>query len=462
MRGRGIEVQAGATVVARNLVLEENAEFGVFMGDDGASVELDGVTVRDTQPNGDGLEGRGIAVQGGSLVARELLLERNHGFGLTASGAGTTVLIEDATIRDTVPREGGITGRGVQVWSGASLVARRLVLDDNHDVGLLAREPGTTVELEDTTIRGTLPWSDGTFGRGLELHAGAHLVARRLVLEGNHDAGLAATNPGTTVELTDVEVRGTRTATDSAGGAGIVVQEGASLVGTTLLVEDNEGPGLYSVRGGSLDASDVTLRGNAFAGAVVLGAWLGVRGGTVSGSVPHPSEGGGVGVFGWDPWGPPDIELEGVEFTDLRGPALYARGPGRYRMLGNTVSGTGTPPYVPGGVLAVEGVEPWHWSVQLADVTGLLLEGNTFAGLAGDAVLLDSSSGTLDAHPDTGAANTFTDVAGLPLVWQRCSETATPDVLDGSTSAPGCLAVPQSLGPLLEYRLWLGETDPVE
>lgn len=461
--GRGLEIQLGARLVARNLLLEENTQYGLYTGEPGTIVELDGAVIRDTVPGIDLLEARGIGVQrGGALVARDVLLEGNYAFGITISGEGTTADLEDVTIIDTLPRVDGLAGRGIDVAPGASLVGRRLQLERNSDVGLFAEGPNTTLDLEDVEIRDTGTWPDGTFGRGVELHDGARLVARRVLLEGNRDAGLMLKDLGTSADLVDVRVVGTRSVTDSAGGVGVAVQDGALLVGADLVIEDNVGPGLYLVNGGTLDAEDVTLAGNAFAGAVVLNGRLALRASTVSGSVGHGSEGGGLGIFGWDLLGPPDVELRDVDFTDLVGPALYPRGPGRYRMLGCTVTNAGSPPVLPGGVLAVEGVQAWQESDEAGELTGLLVEGNSFTGLSGDAIVLDSSSGTLDVHPETGEPNTFVDVEGQDVIWQRCEGTEAPAILDGSAAAPACEASPQMLGPLLEYRLWLGETDPVE
>ena len=461
--GRGVVVQDDASLIARGLVLEGNHGLGLLVASAGTSVVLDDTTVRDTQPRIDGTGGRGIAVQdGASLVARGVLLEGNHEFGLFAIHAGTSVDLQNATIRGVQQLSDGTSGGGICVQDGASLVARSLLLEENHLLGLLVTDTGTSVNLEDTTVRDTQPLPDGTHGRGISVQGGAILVARVLLLEGNHELGLFAGDAGTTVDLEDARIFGTGTPVNVAGGFGIVVQQGASLTALNLQVEDNEGPGLYLVSNGSLEALGVTLQRNAFAAAVVLDGRLVLSGGTVSGSTFHPSEAGGVGVFTHDRSGPPDIEVDNVSFTDLAGPALYLRGPGRCVMRGCDVQDTGTWPWLPGGVFAVEGVQPWHEVGDSGYFTGLLLEGNTFSGLNSDAILLDSSSVTLDLHPETGAPNTFGSLDGEPLVRQRCDGVETPEILDSSIPDPTCEPVPRGLGPLLEYRLWLAEVEPLE
>lgn len=460
--GWGIGIVEGASLVASGLALEENCDGGLVALHTGTEVDLEDATVWDTQPLPEGRSGRGIGVGlGASLNARGLLLERNHEIGLLAMDAGTIVDVEDAIVRDTHPLPDGSFGRGIHVQAGASLVARALLLDGNAEVGLVAGHEGTTVDLGDSVVASTLPLPDGTRGRGIAVQEGANLVASGLLLDGNHDAGIIASHAGTRVHLEDAEVAGTRGASDTTSGVGLVVQDGAALSAAGLLLRDNDGPGIY-VASGEVDASDALLEGNGFAGAVVFHAGLRLAGGTVSGSLPHPGEGGGTGIFAWDLGGPADLELEDLVFSDLVGPALYLRGPGRYVMRGCDVRDAGTWPWLPGGVLAVEGVEPWHEVGETGDFVGLLLGGNTFADLRGDAVLLDGSSATLEADTDTGAANAFSGLDGETLVWQRCGDLLAPEILDGSIATPSCLDPSRALGPLLEYRLWLEETEPAE
>ena len=460
--GVGIQVSGGATMSAEYLQVVGNHYHGLIVTDPGTNVDLVDATVGGTRPPSDGSDSRGIEVHGGAtLRARSLLLDGNLDSGIFALETGTRVDLEDTTVRDTRPSSDGTGGIGIHVEEGASLVARGLLLEGNHDVGLAAAHANTTVDLRDGTIRDTQPRPDGTGGRGVSVQEGASLVAHGLLLEENHGIGLHTSGAGTTVDLEDALVSGTGGAVDGANGFGINVQEDASVTALDLQVEDSEGPGVYVVAGGTLEAWEASLLRNGFAAAVVFGGHLALHGGTVSGSTFHSSEGGGVGVFGWDNWGLPDIELDGVAFSDLPGPALYLRGPGRYMMRGCDVQDTGTWP-LPGGVLALEGVQPWHEVGNTGYFTGLLLEGNTFSDLPSDAILLDSSSATLDLHPDTGASNTFGDLDGVPLVWQRCDGVQPPEILDSSVADPSCEPVPRGLGPLLEYRLRLAEVDPVE
>jgi len=460
--GRGVEVNSGAYLVARGLLAERNHGYGVLVSDPGSTAELEEAVLRDTWPLPDGTRGRGVGVQeGAGLIARDLLVEGSHEYGVIAWGDGVNVAVHDSTVRDTRRSAGGRPGAGILAGSGAEVIADGLLLEQNSEVGLLAVHEGTVVELDATVVRGSLPLADGSFGRGVAVQGGARLTARDLLLEDNSGAGLIAMDPGTVVDLRETAILGTLASTSGASGIGVVVQGEASVTAEVLGVEDSAGPGLYVVDGGELVIESGSLLRNRFAGGVVLGGDLVLQGGVVEGTGVHPGAGGGAGVFAWDLEAPPRVFLDGVAFSDLVGPAAYLRGAGRYVIRGCSVQEAGTWPWLPGGVLAVEGTGPWREVGDSGLFTGLLLEGNSFSELAGDAVLLDSSSATLDVHTGTGAANTFTDLEGVPMVWQRCAEVPPPEIEDGSVVV-SCEPVPRSLGSLLEFQLWLTEVEAVE
>lgn len=510
--GSGLVAQGGASVVLARAVLEGNRGFGILAAEEGTVVDLASVVVRDTSPPPAGTEAAGVLVQGGArLAATGLSIERSLGVGLGATGSGSVVEVQDAqvldtaeqgdgtwsegilvdegarlsasdlavegtrgigilafstgsvlelegaTVRDTDELVDGTCGWGIALIEGAALVARDLLLERNRGVAMSLMSPGTSAEFAGAVIRDTRPHPDGTFGRGIEVVEGARLVAEDLLVDGNHDVGMAVNGLGSTAVLSDSTISSTLGATDGVSGIGLVVQDDALVTASSLVLQGNDGPGAYVYLGGTLEAWDSSLAHNGFAGVAVFHAALRLEGGTVSESIAHPSEGGGVGVFGWDVWGSPDIEAVGVTFIDLPGPALYLRGQGRYRARGCRVEGSGTFPWLPGGVLAVEGVGRWE-PVGVGDLfRGLLLEGNEFAALPGDAILLDGSSATLLADPVSGEANSFPGVGGEPLIWQRCGTMDPPEVLDGSVPEPSCGSPARALGPLLEYRLWLAE-----
>lgn len=462
-QGRGVAIEEGASLVASGLLIEGNSDHGLYVTLPDTTVEITDSVIRDTQPRTDGTNGRGIEISAGAtLYGSGLVLEGNHDVGLFVLDDGRATL-RDSAIRDTRPALDDSPGGGVVVQHGATLVASDVVLEGNHNLGLFVGGTDATADLQDCAIRDTLGRPDGTGGRAITAAAGATLNATRLQLEGGHDIGLLASGDGTDVTLEDSSISGVGTATDSAGGFGLASQDAASISADGLVVEDTAGPGIYVVDRGQIVGVDVALTSTGFAGAVVLGGQLTLEGGAVATPRIHAGEGGGVGVFSWTTGGPSDITLEGVAFSGLTGPALYACGPGRFAIAACDVSSSVTAPWLPGGVLATEGVERWVAGASEADRgSGLLLAGNSFHDLDGDAILLDGSSATLAMNEPTGMPNGFADLGGAPLVRQRCGATPDAQILDGSAADGLCRPAAVPLGPLLEYRLRLGEIDVIE
>lgn len=460
--GRGINIQDGATLVASDLALEGNREIGIFAMEGGSTLELVDVTVRDTLPSLDGSPSAGVLLQmGATLDAEGLVLEGNASIGLAVTHEGTVAVLRDSFVRDTRSFVDGPGGRGISVQDGGRLTGHGLTLERNRDVGLFAADASTVVDVTDLQVRDTRPRGGDRFGIGIGGEGGPSFVIDGLLAEGNNDAGIALSGLGTSMDLHDATIRATRSAFDTAGGTGVTVQRGATLNAVDVRVEDNEGPGLYVVAGGELHGSTMSMTRNGFAGAIVIGGELAVEGGAISASVPHAAEGGGLGVFGWNWSGPFGIELRDVEFTELAGPAGYLRGQGRAALRGCEIVGGGTAPWLPGGVFAVDGLGPWITDDGDGTASGLLLAGNTFRDMQGDAVLLDGASATFAVDDETGLANSFTGIGGAPLMNQRCGESAPVEVLDGSAVDASCQS-PVPLGPLLEYLLRLSETGALE
>ncbi len=453
--GQGMRALGAGRLIAVGVLIEANTSQGVRIEGVGTIAELTDVQVTDTIAGTD-TDGRGVAVgEGGALVARDVVLERNGGIGLLVYGEGSTADLEGVHILDTRSVAGDTGGGGMAVQQGASVVARGLEVARNRDHGILVTD-NAYLELSDSSIVETQRIVGGTFGRGVIAQGNSTIVATDLIVEGNHDVGVAALGDGSFVNLVRGSISSTGTALDVRSGIGVAADLQGSVRLEDVELSDNTGPGVYSLEGGSVELVQCSLAGNGLAGAVVLDGELIVTGGSITGSLPHPSEGGGVGILAWNLVGSPWLDVKGTEFADLPGPALYLRGPGRYRMSDSNVARSGGWPSLPGGVLATDGVTAWTGD------EGLVLQGNRFTDLGADAILLDTSAATLALDPDTGEGQTFTDNAGEALFVQRCLGPSTAIVSDGSGANPACQDGARPLGPLLEFRLQVGEIEAVE
>jgi uncharacterized membrane protein (UPF0136 family) len=192
--GRGLSVQEGARLEAERAVFERNREAGVYVSGAGTTVRLAGVVVRDTrsEESGDGF-GRGLAVQQGAQVeAERALFERNREAAVAVAHAGTSLRLADAVVRDTQSRasdRGG--GRGLNVQDGAHVEAARALFERQREVGLFVGHLGSTVLLADTVVRDTLPAERlGNFGTGVSACLGGHVEFRRFLVTGNALCGI--------------------------------------------------------------------------------------------------------------------------------------------------------------------------------------------------------------------------------------------------------------------------------
>jgi hypothetical protein len=456
--GRGLEVSLGASLAVDGLLVQGCAETGLSLAGLGTTAQLDDVTVRGTLPRPDGTGGRGVDLWAGVAVqGRGLRVEGNREIGLRVAD-GADVVLEDVTVADTASRSDGELGRGISVGDGGTLQIVGGLIEQNQEVGIQVVGEGSRLVLSDAVVRNTRPREDGLFGRGIQVHDGGSLELVRAEVSSNRDAALAVVSGGT-ASLTDVVLAGTSSSGNELTGAGLVVQNGAVVTAEGLVARDNEISGLHVVEGASLVATDVELRGNGFAGALTRASRVVLRGGVIAGNLPSPSEGGGVGIFvGRGAAGASVLRVEDVTFEAHLGPALYLRGPGAVEMSDCTIRDSGTWPSFPGGVLAVEGWAPWEpdggpqgtgW--------GLRLAGNRFEDLAGDAIVLDGASARLEVS-GLGAPNRFEGVAGAPLFVQRCDGVAPVELVDGSGVEPTCRDVPRPLGPLLDFAVWTSET----
>jgi hypothetical protein len=259
----GIAVSSGTGVSIDSVVISGATVLGVYL--DGGSSSLTDVVVRRTRAQSDGTYGRGIEVETGAQVTlSRVLLDDNREIGLFAMSAGTSVQASDLVVRGTRERSpGGIAGRGIDVETGARLVLSRALVEDNREAGLFVSQVGTSVEATDLVVRGTRERAgDGTMGRGVEVETGAHLALSRAYIIDNRVDGILSRGTGTTADVTDVVVRGTRERTsDASYGRGMDVWAGAHVVLARVVLDDNRETGLL-VDGAdtTVNATDITIR----------------------------------------------------------------------------------------------------------------------------------------------------------------------------------------------------------
>ena len=204
--GSAIHADDGAAVEVRRAVIERCHGVALASTDEGSSLAADQVVVRDVRPyQNDLVGGFGVfALHGASAEIRRSLLDETSEAAVGAQAASLT--IEDVVISDVRGQPAGF-GRGLSVQDRVTLVARRILVVRAGEVGVHAREPGSTLDGEDLRIIDTLGRAvDGRGGRGLDLEAGATGHVARLLVERSREVGVVATGADTMLSVEDASV----------------------------------------------------------------------------------------------------------------------------------------------------------------------------------------------------------------------------------------------------------------
>jgi hypothetical protein len=429
--GRGIDVSDGAVATVRDVVVRGSVDIGIGVGN-GSTLDLADADVSDTTSGGG--SGQGIAVyDDGLLRATRVTVSTSTGIGLTVEDGGTAEL-DDVAVTDT-RTDAGALGWGIQVHRESTLEASDLRLERNAEAALVVNT-GSTATIADLVVHDTVTTAAGEGGRGVDVNGGSSIVLTDARIEGVAEVAFLLGDAGTAT-LDGVVVDGVRRGPASRWAAGIVGQGGAEVSVIDGSVTGVEGPALYANAGGSVRCVGCTLDGGLFAVAAVVGGALAVEDSVLRGGV-----GTDAVVYAQAEAGLPDasLDLSGSTFSGGRLASVWIDGDGTWLLTDDSFDGTGADPgrSLHGNALFATGTSAWDGA------TGLLLDGGTFTGTVGPAVLLHAASATL---ADTS-----------PSLWQQACEgvTTPPPGLDPTASATIC---PERWGLVypLEWSLVLDE-----
>lgn len=479
--GRGVSVQSGASFHAARTVLGFNLDIGLYCSGEGTSCSAEEVSILDTQPGARGRGGRGLSAQAGAWVeAVALTLSGNHEYGIYATDPGTRVALADLLVEGTLPSPERGLGQGVNVQDGADLAVTAGVMSGNTGAALTLL--GATAALEGVDASGTLPADGETNGVGLYVGMGGALSASDCVVASNRvfgvwlvegssldweggeiaetqvteeggngyglvvadgstarlrgadvhrnaEAAILVQDAGSRLELEGGVVEGTVASSVSRLGVGVAAQGGAEVSAAGVELRGHEGPGLYVVEGARISCDACLVHGNQFADAVVLGGSLELVGGNVSEGLPHPSEGGGLGVYATSTFGRSSVLLDGVTLAGHPLAAVWIEGEGDYQVLDSRIEG-GAGVEVGGRLLqgnalfARDGVRPW------SEGDGLLLQASQLVSGAGASVLLHDASGSFEGNTWEGGA--------LDVVQQHCAHVEPLEEVEGAHDVEIC------------------------
>ena len=279
--GDAIGMFAGATVDLDWVVLDGNWRHGIILSGEGAAASLAHTYIGNSPRLG---RGAVYAERGALLSLESAVIEGVRGVALSSLDQGTLVSLQDVIVRNTEStdplddqvRTDGQDGRGLLPCTGGAVEAVRLLVENNRDVGVLVSDRNSTFVATDLVIRDTRSrYPDGTGGRGLSVQAYASAVVSRALIIRNREAAVSIFSPDTVLELTDAEIRDTRTrdcvessCPETGGGVGLGSYGGGHADVTRFRVLDSVLAGVQLAasgsdgRGGTMDLHEGEVAGS--------------------------------------------------------------------------------------------------------------------------------------------------------------------------------------------------------
>ena len=270
--GVGLSVGGSASATLVDLRLIGNRYAGLYCGT--ATVSLDGAVIAQTLST-QNVGGYGITGQAACALTAKGSVRISANKTIAVYALGSSMDLGGATIDGTLPRDGDLWGgRGLQLESGAKVklgVGSRL--SGNRDIAILVSGSGSVLEATATLLDGTKARTDGKGGRGLHIDGGASATLTDLKVIGNRDVGVAADGNLTSVTLGGtLLVAGTLPRSDGLFGRGVQVSAGAKVVGqpATLWAFDNSEAGIAVIgKDGSVQVTTLQTWGSGKRGSVI-------------------------------------------------------------------------------------------------------------------------------------------------------------------------------------------------
>lgn len=237
VRGVGIAVQGSATVA------------GAVVSDVGRSIDS-------AQNNASASI---VALDGGSLDARDVIVRRAEALGVLATASGK-VSLQRAAITDmrSADDDGGIA---VVAAEGAELTLTDAAIARASDAAVVVTGSGSVASLRGVSIVDTQASRGDGRAYALNVQNGGALNLSRVLTRGGAEAGLAVLEAETRAIVDGSVFEGVRS-TALGFGHGVGVSRGGALVMSRSIVRDNASVGLvFSSASGSVASS--VVRGNA-------------------------------------------------------------------------------------------------------------------------------------------------------------------------------------------------------
>ncbi|MBM4355232.1 MAG: DUF1565 domain-containing protein [Deltaproteobacteria bacterium] len=245
----GVAVLGAKDVMLEEMELSGVAGLGLYVGV-GGKVTADELWLHDTEasPEKPWMNGYGIWVAGaGQLSANGTLMDRMRGAGVYAADSGTHVQLSDGEIRDTETLASGDMGVGVLATGKAVVSVERALMSANKSFGVFVSN-GAALDIGLSVVRSTTSGEDGDTGHGIYGEDGATVVASDCLVEENVVLGVGAFDAGTNMSLVRTVVRATKSTPGAGNGLGVQVGYAAAMTLAGCLIDQNRSKGISVVQ----------------------------------------------------------------------------------------------------------------------------------------------------------------------------------------------------------------------
>jgi hypothetical protein len=254
--GVGINVVQKSSVTLERVVIANTVGAGLLAAGAQTVVTGSDVHITGAHPSQDTTYAIAVKVEGGaSVTLNRAAITQTTGYGLRLMDPGTTFVGHELAVTETLPMTSGTIGRGVRLSDGASMELTQSVFAKSQGLGMSVYYENSTVTIRDSVIANQ-PDGDGSFG--MEIGGGASVTLERVALRENGTLSLMVSGAGTSVTLDSCAVSDTIPMESGAGGAGIYLKEGASMVVSDSSVAGNRDFGIHSTGTGT----SLTLKGS--------------------------------------------------------------------------------------------------------------------------------------------------------------------------------------------------------
>jgi hypothetical protein len=307
-------------------------------------------------------------------------------------------------------------GQDVLISDGGALDASLVSLTSESANGLQVDGAGSIARLRGASLGPSM-------GVGVVAVGGARLVVESSDLSGRAAVGAAADGVGTSLELVDVTISGTRDGTQARYAVGVGALEGADAVLDSVDVASTAGVGLL-ISGATMRALGGRVDDSEGVGVYAVDGALTLDGTELSGTRAIDRV-GGYGLFGDDA----DVQLVGVRAYGHETAAAWVRGSdSRWSLAGCSLEGG--PRWWFAGVVEMHG----DALVVTGEVPpgGLDITDSSLTDAQGTGLFLHGSQAALDGVELADNA--------LDVRVQGCADedAAPPDGLDADASIVRC------------------------